>query len=48
MKENKKKLMKIAEEICDQLCKWPEKCKSEAELLRKHCDNGCPVNKLLE
>lgn len=34
----------IADEICDDYCKWPEKCKSDIRLM-KHC-HECPLNRM--
>lgn len=40
----------VAAKICDDYCKWPEKCagkgeEGEGELYEKHC-NFCPLNLL--
>ena len=38
-------LDKIAGEMCDKYCKFPDQEKDEDELFKKHCDK-CPMLKL--
>ena len=38
-------LDKIAGEMCDKYCKFPDQAKDEDELFKKHCDK-CPMLKL--
>ena len=38
-------LDKIAGEVCDKYCKFPDQAKDEDELFKNHCDK-CPMLKL--
>jgi hypothetical protein len=38
-------LDKIAGEMCDKYCKFPDQAKDEDELFKNHCDK-CPMLKL--
>lgn len=38
---------RIADEICDKICKWPEKYEEDEDrMYDEHCEN-CPLTKLL-
>lgn len=39
-------LEKIAGQICDHYCKWPERIETEAELFENYCDH-CPIMLLI-
>ena len=41
-----KQVDKMAEDFCDNYCKWPGECKDEDELNEKHCDN-CALIRVL-
>lgn len=42
-----KQAEEIASLFCDGFCKWPHLCGSEDELQSEHCDNDCPLLKML-
>lgn len=37
---------KVAEQFCDDYCRWPRECQNEEELQEQHCDN-CVMIQLL-
>lgn len=38
-------LQRIAGEVCDRLCKYPEDCEGDEDRLDEYCKE-CPLNKL--